>query len=137
MPMEQNIELNNLIFRALYHGVDSIRAGGNLIPFVITEKNLQRFVSETLEDSKNKAEEHLLTLKDEHRVALVYDGFFTVGGIKYDAVFVKGFDRNDEKGILFAQRYKQKKLLSKFEVIGNPAIVGYPLNPLYKKQKED
>jgi len=126
--MEQNVRLNDLMFKALDHAVDSVRSGGDLVPFVMTEADLHRFVTTTLQESKARAEDYLRSLSEPLAV-LAYDGYLTLEGNKYEAVFVKAFDRTQDTGILLAQRYKPKKFLSKFTPIGNPAVVEHPPNP--------
>ncbi len=127
--MQQNVKLNDLMFKALDHGVDSVSGGGALVPFVMTETNLQRFVASTLEESKEQADKYLVGLKGEPLAALSYDGYLTIEGKKFSAVFTKVFDLNQEKGILLAQRYEPKRFLRKFKLIGNPAAVEHPSNP--------
>lgn len=130
---KQNTRLNGLMFKALDHGVNSVRNGGPLVPFVMTEKSLHRFENDLLEVAKEKAESYLSQLSNEQVVALAYDGYITTeDGAKYDAIFIKAFDRHESRGILLAQRYKPKKFLGKLETIGNPALVEYIDNPLLK-----
>lgn len=128
---KENVRLNDLMFKALDHAVDSVSSGGPLIPFVLTESGIQRFMDEDLEVCKLKAEEFLAAQHNEIVITLAYDGFITVQGEKSDAVFVKAFDRNEAKGILIAQRYSPKKLLSGFKTVGNPVMVEEVDNPLF------
>lgn len=130
---DENVRLNDLMFRALDHGIESVSAGGSLIPFVMSESGINRFATETLEEGKLKAEEFLLNLTEEQVAALVYDGYQTREGTKYDAIFVKAYDKDQEKGIWIAQAYKPKRLLKKFTVIGNPVFIENIENPLFKK----
>ncbi len=127
--MEQNVKLNDLMFKALDHGVDSVSGGGDLVPFVMTENNLQRFVASTLEESKEQAEKFLISLRDEPVAALAYGGYLTTEGKKFSTVFVKVFDLNEDKGILLVQRYEPKAFLRKLQLVGNPGVVERPLNP--------
>lgn len=92
------------MFIGLDHGIESVKASvtGPLIPFTMTEINgerkLNRLVTDRLEDGLNEGVKCLKadTLSDYSIIA--YDGFLTVDGQKYDAVFVMGFDRKDEIG---------------------------------------
>lgn len=114
------------MFKALDHGIDSIKDKESLIPFVMTENNLERFLGTTLEESLREAEKYLSSFKDGKMLALVYDGYVTIENLKYEAIFVKAFDTNQTEGILIAQRYKPKKFLRKFEILGNPIIIENP-----------
>jgi hypothetical protein len=127
--MDQNVKLNDLMFKALDHAIDSIASGGELVTFVMTENNLQRFVTSTLDESKERAEEYLIGLKGETLAALAYEGYLTLEGTKFNAVFTKAFDVNEEKGVLIAQRYEPKGFLKKFNIVGNPALIEHPSNP--------
>jgi hypothetical protein len=129
---KENLRLNDLMFKALDHGIDSIREGGPLVPFVMTETTLNRFVNDRLEVATEKAEEFLANQKNEKVIALAYDGFVTIEAKKYDAIIVKAFDKDDERGIVLAQRYRPKGFLRKLQTIGNPALMGYQENPLNK-----
>ena len=126
----ENIKFNDFMFKTLNHAISSVSEGEDLIPFVLTEKNMHRFIDKTLEGSIEHAEKYITTLKNEPMAALVYDGLITIQGIKCEAVFVKAYAKNEEKGILMAQRYRPKKFLKKFATIGNPAIVQYLPNIL-------
>ncbi|MFA6601759.1 MAG: hypothetical protein WCT02_02765 [Candidatus Paceibacterota bacterium] len=103
-----------------------------MISFVLTESKINRFAADRIEKSKEEAEKYLLTLKGEPLVALVYDGIVTIDGAKFEAIFVKGFDINNEKGVLLAQRYIPKSFFKKFEVVGNPLEIERPQNLLYQ-----
>ncbi len=132
---KENVKLNSLMFLALDHGVDSVRAGGHLIPFVMTEskgkRSLNRFASERLEVGQEEARKFVSKSGDKTEMyALAYDGFVTIEGKKYDAIIVEAGQRGNKEATLIAQRYKPKKLLQKFEVIGNPALIGSNKNLL-------
>lgn len=127
--MDQNVKLNDLMFKALDHAIDSVASGGELVTFVMTENDLQRFAASTFDKSKELAEEYLIGLKGETLAALAYEGYLTIEGTKFSAVFIKAFDANEEKGVLIAQRYETKTFLKKFNIVGNPTLVEHPLNP--------
>jgi predicted nucleotidyltransferase len=63
MGNEYSQELIDLAFAALDHGIDSVREGGPLIPFVMTERDegrtLDRFASDLLEDAVAQAVAHV------------------------------------------------------------------------------
>lgn len=122
--------LVDMMFFGLDYGIDNIKMNGKgpLVPFVVTEKGaenkLNRFAAERLEDGLMEAIKFLEGEKDSRFGVIVYDGYLTVDGQKLDAVLVKGFDRNDEVGYMIGQRYKPKKLLKSFELVGSPAFIG-------------
>lgn len=121
-------KLLDLILFALNHGIESIKDGAKLIPFSIVEYNkerkLDRFITETLKEGKKKAEEHIKKLKfSKFYAVVVYEGFVTMNGKKYDAVLAKGYSDDGQKGYLFAQRYKLKNT-GNLEIIGNPGFLG-------------
>jgi hypothetical protein len=125
-----NVRLNDLMFKALDHGILSVSDGEDLIPFVLTEQGIQRFADRTLEESVKRAEEYMLTLQNEPVAAMAYDGFVTLKGVKYEAVCIKAYAKDQEKGVFIIQRYQPKKLSSKFKTVGNPATIDYISNVL-------
>src|ERR1051326_8768995 len=77
-----------LVFLALDHGIESIRGGGSLIPFLIAEadgrRKLDRFVANTLEESLALAQATAHALPSVvSAYAIAYDGFSTVSGQRY------------------------------------------------------
>lgn len=122
-------KLMDLIFLGLDHGIESIKEGGPLIPFIITESDgeryLHRFVTERIEEGKEKAEEHLKKLNPSPEYAIVAcDGYLTIEGKKYDAILVKGFDKKEDEGYILAQRYTPRTFLKTLKTIGNAAFLG-------------
>jgi len=120
-------ELIELVFAALDHGIDSVREGGPLIPFVLAEsaegRDLTRFASETLEEGHAQARRHAGS-SGADRVAVAYDGYLTVEGERSDAVFVEAQERGTEASVVFAQRYRPGGRLRRFSTIGNAAFAG-------------
>jgi hypothetical protein len=122
--------LLDLVFFALDHGVKSIRESGDpLVPFVVLEdpdgkRTLQRFVTERLENSVEQALAFAAKAAASSRAAVAYDGFVTLDGNRTDAVLVLGRDVDTIKTVRFAQRYKPKRLLQRFQTIGNAAFLG-------------
>jgi len=126
---EPSVSLMELIFLALEHGLDSVRGGGPLAPFLVTdgrERNLERFVTERLEDGLARAQEFASSLDAATTAyAIAYDGYVTVEGTKYDAILVEAAERGSPTGFLFAQPYKPKKgFLSRFKIIGDTVFLG-------------
>jgi hypothetical protein len=125
-------ELAELLFVALDHGIDSVRAsGGPLIPFVMTEasepegRQLHRFEAEKLEECIGAARSYAASLSNTNvsRCVLAYDGLVTIQGTKYDAIMVEAMERG-QPTVILAQRYTPKKFWQKFATIGNAAYVG-------------
>jgi hypothetical protein len=122
-------KLGDLIFLALDHGVDSIRQGGPLVPFIMTDtdgkRSFNRFVAEPYEKAVAEAKAAATKLPPQsHLYALAYDGFITVGGKKYDAIIVHGAERGQGNAYLLAQRYVPASNGKPLESIGNPAFIG-------------
>ena len=133
MP-ESNIQMSekfaDLVFFALDHGVDSVRAsGGPLTPFIVVEQDgkreLHRFATERLEDGQQRAREAVAALPPSATAyALAYDGYVTVQGTKFDAILVEASERGRPTGVRMTQRYTPKKFLRSFQTVGNPALLG-------------
>lgn len=129
------IKLNDLMFLALDHAVDSVRETADLlIPFVLTEKDgekriLTRFAAERVEQGVEQAKKHIEEKKeDSDRYAIAWDGFVTIEGTKWDAMLVEAGDKKGDTGILLCQRYQKKKGFFKkgIEPVGNAALLGKP-----------
>jgi len=121
-------EAVNLAFAAMDHGIDSIRAGGPLVTFTLTEtseagRTLTRFAASTFEESLNAARQ-FLSNSDATRGAVAYDGYLTVQGERSDAVVVEVFEAGSAEGFVLGQRYRPKRAFKKFETVGNPAAMG-------------
>jgi hypothetical protein len=134
MPESNNIQMSekfaDLVFLALDHGVDSVRAsGGPLTPFIVVEQDgkreLHRFATERLEEGQQRAREAVAALPPSATAyALAYDGYITVQGTKFDAILVEASERGRPAGVRMAQRYTPKKFLRSFQTVGNPALLG-------------
>jgi hypothetical protein len=134
---QPSVEYADFFFLAIDHACGSIEDGGGpLIPFVMTvnsdgEKQLQRFVTERLEDGLKHAREYVDVNQDKlDMYAIAWDGYVTIDDERTDAVFVEAGERNDSLGVIFCQRYREVKrgLLQrkKFESIGNPVLIERP-----------
>ena len=106
---EPSDELYALVGFVVTHAVDSVRGGGPLVPFAVTEdaegRKMNRFLMETLEDGQEAARQHVRETAAA-RVAVAYDGYLTLDGSRSDAVFVEVCERGAETGLVFAQRYR-------------------------------
>jgi len=128
---EYSQELNDIAFLALDHGVSIIEKNqGPLIPFAIVneksgEKKLEAFAIEPTGEGLNYAKKHI----DENaanieRYAIAWDGYVTIEGTKWDAIFVEAGETLSEDGYIMAQRYEKQGFLKKRQKpIGNPLIV--------------
>jgi hypothetical protein len=130
MGNEYSQELIDLAFAALDHGVDSVREGGPLIPFVMSEsgaeRSLDRFASDLLEDAVAQAVAHVQAVRSQPgtRHVLAYDGYLTLPtGERFDAIYAEGVEAGTEVVMALAQRYRPKRPLRKFETVGNPALL--------------
>lgn len=121
--MNDEIKFNDLVFKALDHAIASVSEGGHLVPFVMTESEIQRYAAATLEEAKEEAENNMKAQENESRIVMAYDGFLTVNGDKKDAVFVEGVDRMNKKQLVLAQRYVRASKDNKFDIVGNPVLV--------------
>lgn len=126
--MKTSKELLEVTFFALDHAVESLRAGGPLVPFVIVEtasgRKLARFVAETLEGSIEQARRCLRGRTDVPRAELAYDGYFTLDGTRYDAVLVEAHEAGLAAPIMLCQRYEPKRRFRPLRTIGNPGDAG-------------
>jgi hypothetical protein len=129
-------EYSDFIFLGLDHGINSIADdGGPLVAFVMTKtgdtKQLNRILTDRMEDAPNEAEIFLKAISPKPKLALIaYDGYATVQGERNDAIIVRSFDISEEDGLIFAQRYLPKKEGAGIEPYGNSALVGYEPNLL-------
>jgi hypothetical protein len=124
-------KLSTLLFFALDHGVDSVRSGGPLIPFLLTEsqgeRKLERFVANRLEDALDNAVRRANDLPiGAERWAIAYDGYLTVGGTRHDAIYVEGVERGAGRSFVLAQRYVPKTRFRSLKAVGNPALLPSP-----------
>ncbi len=121
--------LSQLLFMALDHGVDSVRGGGPLIPFLMSSEgekiSMQRFAAERLEEATSMGRQEAASVPRSVRLAaFAYDGYVTIDAKKYDAVMVEAYERGMPQAVVFAQRYQPVSGGTKLELIGNPAYVG-------------
>jgi hypothetical protein len=123
--------MDNLIF-ALNHSMDLKKDGVDpMIPFAIvvkdTDKTIKAFAGDTPEYADKMFER---TIIDEKPDFVVYasDSYLTSYGIKYDAVLLKAYDKNDSEIYLVGQKFKPKTGNQDFEQIGNPGFLGTEIN---------
>jgi len=134
---KQDPKFMDFIFSGLDHAIYSIRdTGGPLIPFIMIQtgekKELKRFVTEKYEDRPLMAEQHIKTSSPKPDFALIaFDGYITWENKKYDAVIVRAFDRKQDEGFTFSQRYHRKQTGEGIEPTGNSAFIGKEPNLLF------
>ena len=140
---KQTPEFMDFMFNGLDHGVNSISDGGGpLVPFLMTKigdkKELKRFVTERYEEGIAVAEQTVKDMTPKPDFALIaFDGFITWEEKKYDAIFVKAFDRTQDEGFEFCQRYVPKADGNGIEPIGNSAFIGKTNNILVSSDNMD
>jgi hypothetical protein len=124
------VALNDLLFKALDHAVDSVSTGEDLIPFILTEttygqRTLRRFQSDRLEWSVEQAKVAAANLSGEVvRYAVAYDAYVTVAGERFDTVVVEAGERGAGPGWSLGQRYRKASSGQQFAIVGNPLHLG-------------
>lgn len=111
----------------LEHGIDSVRDGEPLIPFVIAERRgkraVARYAAETLEAGIDAAVAAITADPPEPGdvAVLVYDGYLTLpDGQRFDAIYAEAIDGEGAVTVM-AQAYRPKRFLRGLETIGEPA----------------
>lgn len=127
---------SDFFFLAIDHGFGSIeKGGGPLVPFTIVvetsgKKQLNRFVTERLEDGVKKAKASITASQSLSMYAIAWDGLVTLERREWDAVLVEAGDAAEDLGVLFSQRYVSGKRRffrqGHCERVGNPALIGRP-----------
>ena len=126
----QDPKFMDFMYFGLDHGVNSISDGGGpLIPFLLTQtgerKELKRFVTEKYEEGIATAEQTLKNMTPKPDFALLaFDGYIPWEDKKYDAIFVRAFDKTQDEGFQFCQRYIPKAERNGIEPTGNSIYVG-------------
>jgi hypothetical protein len=126
--------LQELTILGIDHGIESIRDGGPLVPFVIVEqggvRRLQRCLAGQpdamdLEGSVmaavGVAREAMAT--PDARVVLVYDAYLRSEGERFDAVYAEAAEGGAVAAVI-AQRYRPKARFRGLDTIGN--LAGLP-----------
>jgi hypothetical protein len=124
---EPSEELMDVVFAGLDHGIDSVRGGGPLVPFVIVEhegdRKLQRFVvGDPFELEESVAQATLYARETAgqsgDRLVLVYDAYLRMNDDRFDAIYAEGVEDGNLIAII-AQRYRPKGRIRGLETIGN------------------
>ena len=127
-------ELMDAVIFALNHSINLKRDGVDpMIPFAVVIKDAEKTIKAFLGDTPEYAD-HMFekTIKDEKPDLVVYatDSYLTKEGIKYDAVLLKAYDKNDSEIYLIGQKFRAKTDTMDFEQIGNPGFLGTIINDL-------
>ena len=129
-------ELLELILFALDHGIESVRGGGVLVPFLLTtgsgRPTLARFVADSLDRSREMVAEAAGKLSaDVNLYAFAVDGYLRgETGQPQDAIIVEAGQRGESAAFLFAQTYRPKEVTQDFQLLGKPAYIGETANRL-------
>jgi hypothetical protein len=125
---EPSEELRGLAFLALEHGIDSIRANAPLVTFAIVERpdgrDLHRFQAETLEESQQRARDHVRASPGAKRAAVAWAGKVTLDKRRTAAVVVEAYEDGAAASFVFAQCYRRGGRLRKFATIGDAGVAG-------------
>jgi hypothetical protein len=117
----------DVVFAGLDHGIDSVRGGGPLVPFVIVEHDgaraLRRFVvGDPFELEESVAQAALFAREaaglSGDRLVLVYDAYLRMSDERFDATYAEGIEGGSLAAII-AQRYRPKGRIRGLETIGN------------------
>jgi len=129
--------IDNLIF-TLNHSMDLKKDGVDpMVPFAVVIKDTARkfktFVGDTPEYADKMFE---TTIREENPDYVVYasDSYLTTDGVKYDAVLLKAYDKNDTEIYLVGQKFKPKTENEDFEQIGNPGFLGTIKNDFHSRR---
>jgi hypothetical protein len=114
----------SLLLIAMDHAIERARvANAPLIPFVLTDTGAtpeyHRFAGDSPEEGIRLATRFVKTECRGTPAVLVYSGFLTQADDRWDAIYAESIDA---AGVvtLVAQRYRPRKLLRSFELVGNP-----------------
>ena len=132
--------VDHLVFtlnRSIYLKRDSMDP---MIPFAVVVKGadqtLKAFAGDTPEYADDMFEKTILD-EDPDYVVYASDSYLTVGGVQYDAVVLRAYDKNDPDIYLVGQKFKQKTEGQEFELLGNPAFLGTNENVFATAVTED
>jgi hypothetical protein len=135
-PAEPSPELLELILFALDHGIESVRGGGPLVPFLLTtggeRPTLARFVADSLDRSREMVTAAASQLPADVRMyAFALDGYLRDdSGQRRDAIIVEAGQRGAAVAFLFAQTYQPREVTQELKLLGKPTLVGETANRL-------
>ncbi len=127
-PDDMPPPLADLAFLTLDHSLDSVEGGGPLIPLVLAEtaggRALQRFVAATLEEGLAAAQRFVHEDDAWQRACLAYDGYLTLADQRYDAIHVRGWDRESATSVHVAHCYVPGGAAAALQRISGPIYLG-------------
>lgn len=117
-------ESTSLLLIAMDHAIERARvANAPLIPFVVTDSGsvpeYHRFAGDSFDDGVAVAARFVKTECRGTHAVLVYSGLLTQGDDRWDAIFAESVDVTGQVTVV-VQRYRPRKLLRRFELVGNP-----------------
>lgn len=109
---------------AMDHAIERARvSNAPLIPFVLVssgfEPEYHRFAGESFDDGLGLAARFIKVECRGSRAVLVYSGSLTQADDRWDAIYAESVDEQGAVTVI-AQRYRPRKLLRSFELVGNP-----------------
>ena len=137
MTDKQFPDLRGLAYRSIDQAVTFLRQDGRLLlPFIVTEVGselrLRRFAAPTLEAGLANARQTLRSEGPFDRATLVWDGYYTSGGQKSDAVLIEAFEAGEAHGLYFAQPYEKTGTSPNLiEPFGNVKLLSERAAPLF------
>lgn len=136
VQVNEDDEFMKFVFAGIEKSVENAgKSSVPIAPFVLTrkrgEQKIQRFNSDDYQEAVDMAIDYLSQMLPKPDFAVIgYNSILTIEGRKSDALYIKGFDKKEQKGLVFAQRYQPKTNELEFQVIGEPALVGKEENIL-------
>jgi len=126
MPAETTKEFNIFLFETVDLVMNHFIKDGVRPPTLFTDdKKTHRMVTNDAQKAIDEARSMIPKLGEEVKMyCIVYEGYVTIEEKKYDVVYFEAAERGKGEGMVLGQRFKPKKFLSKFELIGNPGLVG-------------
>jgi hypothetical protein len=117
-------ESTSLLLMAMDHAIERARvANAPLIPFVLADSGAtpeyHRFAGEAFDDGVGLAARFIRTECRGLAAVLVYSGYVTQADARWDAIYAESVDASGEVTVV-AQRYRPRRLLRSFELVGNP-----------------
>lgn len=121
--------LMEVVFSAVEEGLEALKAGQDLVPFVLLLSKggiiLKRFADEDISVALERAQTAIREA-DEDILAytLVFDSQIEIDGQDADALMIESGERGKLKGWRFIQRYQAKSEASPSQPIGDLAYLG-------------
>ncbi len=128
-----NEKLKSLAYRALNDAIEFMKKDGKFNPFCLTEKELWRPKSIGVNENIQEIEKHIGVLQDETIAVYCHSGTIGIPPFGKEvnwptqfAIFVKAYDKNEDKGYLIFQMYRPRTEAEGFAILGNTTIAPTP-----------